>query len=207
MRMEPAVCRQKFDREVAHLREQEATLRSWGIWLQEACFPDIFLVFVPRNPQVLNFAVASPLVGLGGQQVIHQVQAEIQCLAGRAFGVRLGLDDFDLMPPSVTFLDPWSREPLKYEEMFRALHETESGQHMIVLQPPHPKTGLPFLCMRGVREYHEHPQHTGDDWLLYRGDLGAFSVVSTIWRTCINAVRPRLALNPLQVQWEPLPRS
>ena len=28
---------------------------------------------------------------------------------------------------------------------------------------------LPFLCIRGVREYHRHPAHTGDAWLLHRG--------------------------------------
>ena len=27
---------------------------------------------------------------------------------------------------------------------------------------------LPFLCLPGVREYHVHPAHTGDDWLLHR---------------------------------------
>ncbi len=208
MRMEPAVCRQKFDCEVAHLREQEATLRSWGIWLQEASFPDIFLVCVPRNHQVLRLPVVSPLVGVNGQQMIQFAVVNCLSLSGRAFGVRLGLDDFDVQPPSVTFVDAWTREPLSFDGMFRALHETESGQPMAVLHAPHPKTGLPFLCMRGVREYHEHPQHTGDDWLLYRGDLGAFNVVMTIWRTCMHSVQPHLySVHPPQVNWEPLPRS
>lgn len=26
----------------------------------------------------------------------------------------------------------------------------------------------PFLCLAGVREYHEHPAHSGDSWLLHR---------------------------------------
>jgi hypothetical protein len=26
----------------------------------------------------------------------------------------------------------------------------------------------PFLCLPGVRAYHEHPGHTGDSWLLHR---------------------------------------
>jgi len=28
---------------------------------------------------------------------------------------------------------------------------------------------IPFFCIRGIREYHNHPYHTGDAWLLYRG--------------------------------------
>ncbi|RUY35501.1 hypothetical protein EN981_26380, partial [Mesorhizobium sp. M7A.F.Ca.CA.001.13.2.1] len=27
----------------------------------------------------------------------------------------------------------------------------------------------PFLCMAGVREYHDNPAHSGDPWLLHRG--------------------------------------
>ncbi len=27
---------------------------------------------------------------------------------------------------------------------------------------------VPFLCLPGVREYHEHPAHSGDAWELHR---------------------------------------
>jgi hypothetical protein len=27
---------------------------------------------------------------------------------------------------------------------------------------------VPFLCLAGVREYHEHPGHSGDAWELHR---------------------------------------
>jgi hypothetical protein len=27
---------------------------------------------------------------------------------------------------------------------------------------------VPFLCLAGVREYHEHPAHSGDSWELHR---------------------------------------
>ena len=27
---------------------------------------------------------------------------------------------------------------------------------------------VPFLCIAGVREYHEHPAHSGDHWLSHR---------------------------------------
>jgi hypothetical protein len=28
---------------------------------------------------------------------------------------------------------------------------------------------VPLLCVPGVREYHNHPGHSGDSWLLHRG--------------------------------------
>jgi hypothetical protein len=32
----------------------------------------------------------------------------------------------------------------------------------------HSPDDIPFLCLAGVREYHEHPGHTGDMWELHR---------------------------------------
>ncbi len=37
---------------------------------------------------------------------------------------------------------------------------------------PHPATGLPFVCMRGSREYHNHPSHLNDTWEQYRNQDG-----------------------------------
>lgn len=37
-----------------------------------------------------------------------------------------------------------------------------------LMQPPNDPDGLPFLCIAGVREYHEHPAHSGDLWELHR---------------------------------------
>jgi hypothetical protein len=47
---------------------------------------------------------------------------------------------------------------------------------MINLIQSHQPHHLPFLCLPGVREYHEHPAHSNDPWLGYRnsgeGTLG-----------------------------------
>ena len=34
----------------------------------------------------------------------------------------------------------------------------------------HSPDDIPFLCIAGVREYHEHPAHSGDAWELHRAD-------------------------------------
>jgi hypothetical protein len=60
--------------------------------------------------------------------------------------------------------------------------------------------------MRGIREYHEHPQHTGDDWMQYRKHVGLFSTLDTIWKTCVLNANPNIILQPpnnIQVNFTP----
>jgi hypothetical protein len=39
----------------------------------------------------------------------------------------------------------------------------------VPLMQAHGPDEIPFPCLPGVREYHEHPGHSGDPWLLHRG--------------------------------------
>ncbi|MDY7229894.1 putative metal-binding protein [Hyalangium rubrum] len=209
MRVEPAVSRAKFDAEIRHLDEQVAPLRRWGCWVQRARYPEVDVVFVPRTPLRISFSVpvSGGLIGQAKHAVAHAREAELSVLAARAFGVRVLMDDYDQRAPSVTFRDPWTWELLSFDEMLRAILVDEKGNTRPVLVEAHPVTKQPFLCLRGTREYHEHPQHSGDDWVLLRGGFGLFSLLSTVWRTCVENARPHLLLNPpaqVQVQWEPV---
>jgi Predicted metal binding domain len=38
-----------------------------------------------------------------------------------------------------------------------------------LLQAWHLEDDRPFVCLQGVREYHDNPGHTGDPWWLHRG--------------------------------------
>lgn len=86
---------------------------------------------------------------------------------------RIDYWNFDLWPPSVTFLNPVTQEPAP--PPVRALDRISPSEVRDALVDQHPHTLLPFLCLPGIREYHSHPQHSGDDWLLHRhlreGDL------------------------------------
>jgi hypothetical protein len=59
--------------------------------------------------------------------------------------------------------------------------------------------------MRGIREYHEHPQHTGDDWMLYRGKMGVFGLLFNILDACIDRVKPSLILQGLGIACSMMP--
>ncbi|HZT66517.1 MAG TPA: putative metal-binding protein [Acidimicrobiales bacterium] len=100
---------------------------------------------------------------------------------------RLDYHNFDLWPPSLTFIDPISGDPTNPPT--RAPHD-EHGEIRDALIDQHPDTGLPFLCIRGVREYHHHPQHSGDDWLLYResGEGSLAAICDRVWRYMVRNV-------------------
>ncbi len=208
MRVDVEVTRRKFDAELAVVSKQNDILRVWGCSIARVSFPSIDVLFVPRR----KLRISVPPVGVDLTSVTagHQIQlvtGELAMLSARAFGARISLEDYDQLAPSVTFRDAWSWEALKIEQMFRGIHVDDSGKAFNVIPGDHPLTKRPFLCVRGIREYHEHPQHTGDDWMLYRGDFGLFSVISTIQRTCVELAQPNLLIlnGQIQLQWEPNP--
>jgi hypothetical protein len=161
-------------------------------------------VFVPRHALHVGINAPQPSRIVLPQGSLMMTAAEVPSLAGRAFRARFDLSDFDLRAPSLEFRDAWTNTPLNFGTMFRALEYEKQRQAHVVLLDDHPSTHKPFLCIRGVREYHEHPQHSGDEWLLYRKDMSLFSIVMSVWRVTIDLVRPVLLpqVGGLQVQWQ-----
>lgn len=201
-RVDPNVSRLKYERELTRLREQQSVLHARGIFIiGTPAFPLIELAVVPHHS--LQVAIPAPQVG---QIILPQgtiMAAKISSLSARAFKARFDLSDYDLRAPSLEFRDLWSDALLPYATMFRGLEfEQERRAHMVLLDG-HPTTGRPFLCLRGIREYHEHPQHSGDEWLLYRTEMSLFSIVMSMWRTCVDLVHPILSQQPgsVQLQW------
>lgn len=210
MRIDPQVNRAKFDEEVRRLQDQRETLWQGGCWVYRAEHPNIDVVFVPRAPLTLMFPISASKAGPDGSTLIASGWQAFQRpnYTARAFGARLGLDDFDQRAPSVTFCDPWTWTPLTPPQLVlgHILDEASGTQRRVVIDQ-HPKFERPFLCVRGTREYHEHPQHDGDPWELLRGDFGAFSLVRTISRACIEGAAPHafpiLGIADVLPTWQP----
>jgi hypothetical protein len=171
--VDPTVSRAKFDRQVADYRSMEREYLRRGWMMVRAEFPEVVVVFAAPHLQP----------------------------RGVLFGVVLDFTNYDLWAPSVRFVDPFTLEPLRIEEMaFPLLKRPRPlipapGAPAPGVQPgdvvaaaaqpggPGVQAGLqappqnlvqanadgkPFLCMAGVREYHEHPFHTNDPWLAHR---------------------------------------
>jgi hypothetical protein len=104
-----------------------------------------------------------------------------------AAAVRINFANYDLWAPSVTFID--LAEGTSEAPPMRAITQTADGPRDLLIDR-HPLTELPFLCVPGTREYHSHPQHSGDDWLLHRttGAGRLLPLCDLLWRTMAQNV-------------------
>lgn len=155
--VDPRVSKVKFDREIEQYRRLEDDYVARGWWLVRAEFPEVFVVFGTNKTK-------PPAV---------------------AFGALLDFTNYDLWPPSVRLVDPFTKQPYAKKDLPTKLPRlvpigSQAGD--AAEEPPpgaasHSLIGLmqgwrdddvPFLCLPGVREYHENPGHTGDSWLLHR---------------------------------------
>jgi len=156
--VDPAVSRSKFDREIAEYRAIKAEYRRRGWMLLKAEYPDVLVALAA--PQLTPPAVIT--------------------------GVRFDYSNYDLLPPSVRLVNPFTGEAYKTKELPTDLKRSvEAGMPQIpgLVLPPGAQARMvahqplmqsygpddtPFLCIAGVREYHDHPGHSGDAWELQR---------------------------------------
>lgn len=154
---DPAVSRMKFDREIAEYRALAMEYGKRGWFLVHADYPHVLVVL--SAPQT-----KPPVV---------------------VMGVAFDYTNYDAAPPSVRLVDPFTARPYKFSELptqlMRALPQQQlplpgagEGMPQLIVQQQQPymqahqPEDIPFLCLAGVREYHEHPAHNGDSWELHR---------------------------------------
>lgn len=153
--VDPAVSLAKFDQEIADFRHLRTDYRKRGWFLIEADFPHVLVILGAP-------ALAPPAL---------------------VCGVRFDYTNYDVQPPSVTLVDPFTDEPYTAERLPTTLNralpvqalplpglpngnlQMRGAQPLMQAAAP---ADVPFLCIPGVREYHQHPGHTGDAWELHR---------------------------------------
>jgi hypothetical protein len=94
------------------------------------------------------------------------------------FGVRVDFTNYDADPPSVRLVNPWNGNLLTASELISQLFVCERLPDIRpLIQAWPPPNDTPFVCARGIREYHRNPGHSGDSWWLHRrrgeGTLGS----------------------------------
>lgn len=155
----------KFDLELNEFRKIEDIQRKRGIVLLKAEFPNIFIAFC----------------------AIHLIPSPI------AFAVRINFHNYDLNPLSIRFINPFTFEELKTISIgLNRKKILSDGTYQLIPLVQQDITSLPFVCMPGVREYHLHPAHTGDFWLLHRnmaseGSLGF--IIEKLYEYGVSAIR------------------
>ena len=185
---DPTVSRAKFDREIAEFRSLERDHRARGWLLTHAEFPSVFVVLA--SPKCTPSAIVT--------------------------GVSFDYTNYDAAPPSVQLVDPFTGKPYKFSELptpvMRGLPDQQiklpgmaDGAPQMLVQTQQPlmqalsADDVPFLCLAGVREYHEHPAHTGDAWELHRSS-GAGRLVRLLEVIARYGVEP---INGFGVQLAP----
>jgi hypothetical protein len=178
--VDPEVTRRKLDHELALWDEHCASYERRG-W-----------IMLSRDAPVVEVAFLARLQ-IGGS-VITAVPACIQ----------VEFANYDLWAPSVEFIDPLTRQYAP--PPVQALVEVAGGAQNLLVGG-HPDTGRPFLCVPGIRQYHTHPQHTGDSWLLHRpGREGSLAMIcERVWQTMARTllgVQLQLQTLPGQMQFQ-----
>ena len=92
--------------------------------------------------------------------------------SARRVGFRFRFEDWDAMPPRLELFDPATGALLTWSQW------PKGGW---AVGDAHPTTKMPFLCLPGIREYHEHPNHLGDAWSALR-ERDSYSMLYLIER-------------------------
>lgn len=183
--VDPEVSKRKFLREVRRFRANEKLHVARGIWLMDATFPIVTVGFVAVNctPPVLVITA------------------------------RFDFTDHDVRPLSVCFVNPFNGGVLTKEQLQTKMRRLDPNlpPELVAAMPPEALAphigdmiqgyqGQPaFLCLPGVREYHDHPAHSGDPWEARRasGEGSIFEIIDKIWQygsAPINSLMPHIQL-------------
>lgn len=150
--MEPEVSLIKYKEEIGKFLEIVDVWREKGVFLIHEDYPLVEFLFTT-----------------------HKIRP-----SAVAFAVQIDFTNYDIEPPSLKFICPFTKKILAGNEVLP--HFIQSNQpnnanlaiQQNLLQSHQNKP--PFFCIAGIKEYHDHPAHTGDSWLLYRkngeGSLG-----------------------------------
>lgn len=147
--VDPEVTKIKFENELQEFKQNEEDYRKKGIICIKVNSTSITLLFaVPHlKPQPI------------------------------AFAVNIDFTNWDVEPPSIKFIDPFTEKVLRREEIKinffqvkdkNAVNLLPDGQIVELDLLQGKNEILPFFCIPGVREYHQHPAHSGDSWMLHR---------------------------------------
>jgi hypothetical protein len=141
--VDETVTRRKFEAEWAQFEAIADDYRREGVLLLEKTYPNLYFAFVASylSPQAIVFAV------------------------------RINFINFDVWAPSVQFVDALTLQPVLvpqlHTQLVRNLGREGDIQPQQLVQAQ--RDQIPFICFAGVREYHNHPRHKDDPWLMHRG--------------------------------------
>jgi len=136
--VDPEVTKIKFEKEILEFQQNEVNYKKRGVLCTKIAFPEINLLFA----------------------VPHIRPQPI------AFAININYSNWDSEPPSVHVIDPFTEDLINRKcvniQFLQWNSEKESVQDLLQ------DDKKPFFCIQGTKEYHHHPAHSGDSWMLHR---------------------------------------
>jgi hypothetical protein len=200
--VDPTVSKAKFDAEVRVYQRHEAAHRARGWLLHEAEFPTVFLALAAPQlkpaPLVFgllldftNYDVEPPSLLLVDPLTKRPLATrELATNMPRRQAARIEVAPVPDAPAA-------SEVPAAQEPEEPVVPAAPAPEAIVNLAPPiallqDSPSGFPFLCLEGIYEYHQHPAHSGNDWLLHRArGAGTLQAILGVFET--YAVRPLVA--------------
>jgi hypothetical protein len=159
----------KFERQVNDFETHAAAYRKEGVISLKIKFPVFEFAFLARETLIPTNLQANTDVN-SKISIYRPVPFFI-------FAIRLDYSNFDVSPPSLRVINPFTSEldsNVGYPPFITPHQQNQNSlidpsqklinQNILLTD----NDGRLFICLRGLKEYHEHPHHNGDSWFLYR---------------------------------------
>ena len=172
---DPAVSRRKFNREIKEFRSRADEYGGRGWFLAQADFPHALVILATAKTQPItilcgvwfdysNYDAVPPSVRL-----VHPLTrepykwSEVPTRLPRTAALPEAEGAPQELAPGVAQALP----PGIAEAIAQGLTKVQLVAQQLLMQA-YGDDDIPFLCMAGVREYHDHPAHSGDHWESHR---------------------------------------
>ncbi|WP_420128124.1 putative metal-binding protein [Longimicrobium sp.] len=169
---DPAVSRAKFDREISEYRALEAEYRGRGWLLVEAEFPTAVFVLAAAHikPAPVVFGVR---FDFSDYDLLPLDVTLVDPFTREPYRAK---ELPTVLPRLVGAGGVGLRQEAVEAQVAEALGAQGAGgaggvpiqMEVGQLMMSHDPEEVPFICLPGVRAYHDHPAHTGDSWMLHR---------------------------------------
>lgn len=191
MRIDIKISNKKYDQELKRVLDDESEWRKRGCFILNHSFPYVDALFVPKVP--LHHSVPG-LMAIGPDGKHHPMLFSRNDVTWKTFRARIDMTDYDVIAPSVMFADAHTGEPAQYDTLPKAQFIPSSGGTHYNVMHQHLLTGGPFLCLAGIREFYDHPQHDNENWFVDRKGFGLQHILDAICRTCCEQSMPVLQI-------------
>lgn len=173
------VSRIKFERLVVEFNKEKDEFRKKGIIPLSIEFPFFEFAFLSQKSVLIiqnTGVIGVPSAEIHINPIFQEARRFDITYPSFLFSVRIDYSNYDIVAPSLRFINPCTSEEMQQVAASIIIRPDQQNKNNIVDERFNTQNQnlviidneRPFVCLRGLREYHAHSQHDGDPWSLYR---------------------------------------